>query len=70
MEPIIKAKELFNKFKKVTNSKGIARMTIEQSKQCALIFVNEICNELESERVFEKYDDYWQEVKNEIEKRY
>ena len=69
MEPRIKAKELFNKFKKVTNSKGIARMTIEQSKQCALIFVNEIWNELESERVFEKYY-YWQEVKNEIEKRY
>ena len=37
------------------------------AKQCALIAVDEICEELESERVFEKYD-FWQQVRSEIEK--
>jgi hypothetical protein len=38
----------------------------EDAIECALITVNRIWNELESERVFEMYD-YWQEVKQELE---
>ena len=41
--------------------------TFELAKQCALIEADEIWRELESERVFEKYD-FWQQVKQEIEK--
>jgi hypothetical protein len=37
------------------------------AKRHALIAVDEIWNALESARVFEEYD-YWQEVKQEIEK--
>ena len=35
------------------------------AKQCALILVDEIIQELESERVFERLD-YWNEVKKQI----
>jgi hypothetical protein len=37
------------------------------AKQCAIICVNEIIAELDSERVFERID-YWNEVKQEIKK--
>ena len=37
------------------------------AKQCALIAVNEIIKELDSERVFERIE-YWNEVKAEIKK--
>jgi hypothetical protein len=42
-------------------------MSITYAKQCALLTVNEIWKALESARVFEEYE-YWQQVKNEIEK--
>ncbi len=42
-------------------------LPLEQAKDCALLAVEEIWNQLESARVFEEYD-YWQEVKTEIEK--
>ena len=38
---------------------------IIQAKQCALICVDEIIQELDSERVFERLD-FWNEVKKEI----
>ena len=38
-----------------------------QAIQCALTAVDEIWNALESARAFEEYD-YWQEVKQEIQK--
>ena len=37
------------------------------AKQCALIAVDELWRELESERGFEKYD-FWKQVRSEIEK--
>jgi hypothetical protein len=58
MTPKEKAKELIRNFYSVGAT---------ECKQCALIAVNEIWNELESARVFEEYY-YWQEVKQEIEK--
>ena len=39
------------------------RIPIYHSKQCALIAVNEILKAVEG-----KYDEYWKEVKKEIEK--
>jgi isocitrate dehydrogenase len=36
---------------------------IEEAKQCALIAVDEILKAVEG-----KYDEYWQEVKQEIDK--
>lgn len=41
--------------------------SMHEVKQCALIAVDEIWRELESERVFEKYD-FWKQVRSEIEK--
>jgi len=63
MTPKEKAEELFNKMLFCYQG-NIDEYT---AKQCALIAVNEIWNELESARVFEEYD-YWQEVKEEIGK--
>ena len=40
---------------------------IIQAKQCALLCVSEIINELDSERVFERIY-FWNEVKEEINK--
>ena len=37
------------------------------AKQCAIIAVNEIIKELDSERIFERIE-YWNEVKKEIKK--
>jgi hypothetical protein len=42
-------------------------MTGEFAKRCALICVNEIIAELDSERVFERID-FWNQVKQEIKK--
>ena len=63
MKPKEKAKELVYKFDDTMEFSTPQRF----AKQCALIAVNEIWNELESARVFEEYD-YWQEVKEEIGK--
>ncbi len=63
MTPKEKAKELFDK---MYNSKDQLRkypMCFDTSKQCALIAVDEILKAVEG-----KYDDYWIEVKQEIEK--
>jgi 2-hydroxy-3-keto-5-methylthiopentenyl-1-phosphate phosphatase len=61
-----KAIELVRKMY-VVCSNSASDITLYFAKQCALIAVDEIWNELESARVFEEYD-YWQEVKQEIEK--
>jgi len=66
MTPKEKADELFRKMYQ-THSVSPSDITKYFAKQCALIAVDEIWNELESERVFEKYD-YWLQVKKEIEK--
>jgi hypothetical protein len=56
MTPKEKAKELVNKF-------CATRLYDEQAKQCALISVDEIIEEC----VWD-WTEYWQEVKQEIEK--
>jgi hypothetical protein len=68
MTPKEKAKELVNRFAKLPEEGSLMwYLSFEIAKKCALIAVDEIWNELESARVFEEYD-YWQEVKQEIEK--
>jgi glutathione synthase/RimK-type ligase-like ATP-grasp enzyme len=64
-----KAKELVEKYLNMNDGliQEFIPIPIEGAKQCALIAVNEIWNELESARVFEEYY-YWQDVKQEIEK--
>ena len=63
--------ELFNKFLYIDDTdyqiENCCGITLYQVKQCAIIAVNEIIEELESERVFERLD-FWNEVKAEIEK--
>jgi len=73
MTPKQKAEKLVNKFRDFANgtdyeTDGFSpNIEKENGKQCALIAVDEIWNELESARVFEEYN-YWQEVKEEIKK--
>jgi hypothetical protein len=74
MTPKEKAKELFNKFDFIYSYDGLDIMdeefTKEDRKQCALIAVDEILEMdlpiLEEEA--DKFYEYWQEVKHEIEK--
>ena len=77
-----KAKELVDRFYKVL-TKGYAgndlaqifadSMWYEEAKQCALICVDEIIESHETKKAFKKmypieFLEYWQEVKQEIEK--
>jgi len=58
MNPKEKAKELVDRFEYFTE-------TNFTSKQCALICVDEILNII---KYFSIYKEYWEEVKQEIEK--
>ena len=67
MTPIEKAKELCNKFSLEKTQDGYKMFqTIEETKRCALIAVDEILKAVIS--IADKKYDYWQEVKKEIEK--
>lgn len=63
-----KAEELFNKFHlEVLDRDGTSAMNGFEAKQCALIAVDEILQVVE-DNCLEYDDNYWQEVKQEIEK--
>ena len=66
MTPKEKAKELVNKFLQIYDGR------VPQAKQCALICVDEILqtipNEVMSYKPFMMNTDYWQEVKEDINK--
>jgi hypothetical protein len=69
MIPKEKAKELFNKFAFEKTPEGYKMFqTSNESKRCSLIAVNEIIEAIED--IFETLDEreYWQSVKEEIEK--
>ena len=69
MIPKEKAKELFNKFAFDKTPEGYKMFqTSNESKRCSLIAVNEIIEAIED--IFETLDEreYWQSVKEEIEK--
>jgi nucleoside-triphosphatase THEP1 len=67
MIPKDKAKELFDKYYIVCQEFTEEIQCSIQAKQCAIIAVDEIIKELDSERVFERID-YWNEVKAELKK--
>jgi hypothetical protein len=66
MTPIEKAKELFNKYADGFNFDSTYRDYRQQSKQCALIAVEEIlqCHIWKFNSI--KFYKYWQEVQEEI----
>ena len=69
MTPKEKAKELVSKFQKqiffdVTNE----RLDIEEAKGCALIAVDEIIQAIDNVMFPNPFKQYWNKVKQEIEK--
>lgn len=66
MTPIKKAIEILEKYKLLDYNSNLC---IKKSKLCALICVDEILlNEKNNHSVLDKTTDYWQEVKEEINK--
>jgi hypothetical protein len=68
MTPKEKAIEIVDKFK-LDPIKPLCIMHYEHSKQCALIAVDEILNsrpQITDSQI--EYNNYWQEVKTEIQK--
>ena len=66
MTPKEKAKELVDRFlKEFPSTDDIGFGQIKIAKQCALICVDEILNII---KYFSIYKEYWEEVKQEIEK--
>jgi hypothetical protein len=73
MTPKEKADELFDKYYSVKwhNGKKVCSMSKQAAKDCALIAVDEIINThlLSEKDIFGTHPvDYWNEVKQEIEK--
>jgi len=67
MTPKEKAQELYFKFySKIPSIQDEGQMQDEACKQCALIAVDEILNATNSIYVFNSLNEYWQEVKKEI----
>ncbi|HRH52626.1 MAG TPA: hypothetical protein PLN38_04870 [Chitinophagales bacterium] len=66
-----KAHELVWKMHKVKTAQGVCYLTIHEAKKCAIIAVDEIFQVNPSNKVnggLVSTKEYWQEVKNEIEK--
>jgi hypothetical protein len=77
MTPKEKAEELIKRFNKVeifisiepsNIDTDIESVDCDANKQCALIAVDEIINSVDNEHVSDIFKDYWEEVKQEIEK--
>jgi hypothetical protein len=67
MTPKEKAKELYLKYTDALNIRDLQTTANLFAKQCALIAVYEIINDMEIRLGLDKTDfDYWQEVKQEI----
>jgi hypothetical protein len=66
------ALELVNKFRRITDEKGLRVLKLEYAKQCALIAVDEIILANPHSNTFTNVEystmEYWKEVKQEIEK--
>jgi hypothetical protein len=64
-----KAKELFDKYMKPIDGLHKYPMCFDTAKQCALIAVDEVIEALHEHHWQNRLIiDYWQEVKNELEK--
>ena len=62
MTPKLKAKELIDKFS------NVPLLDSYEAKQCALIAVDEIILEMDNVMLPNPFKQYWNEVKQEIEK--
>ena len=62
MTPKDKAKELFDKFS------NVPLLDSYEAKQCALVAVDEIILEMDNVMLPNPFKQYWNEVKQEIEK--
>jgi hypothetical protein len=68
MTPKEKAKELVSKFNfEHTGQTYILHQTVDESKRCALIAVDELIKEERKTDDYYEIGSYWQEVKQEIE---
>ena len=68
MTPKEKAKELVSKFNfEHTGETYILHQTVDESKRCALIAVDEIILEMDSVMLPNPFKQYWQEIKKEIQ---
>lgn len=63
-----KAWELYRKYRNLEGKFGGKVLYNYSAKQCALIAVNEILNEVSSVFEIDPKRDFWNEVKKEIEK--
>lgn len=77
MTPKEKAQELFNKMYLVDDPMGNYPMCFDTAKQCALIAVDEMLEYTKRQTYNQhnwneitgyRYDEFWQQVKNEIER--
>lgn len=68
MTPQETARELINKFRRITDEKGLRAIKLEYAKQCALITVDELIEEAHFTDDYYDRQEYWEEVKKEIEK--
>jgi len=69
MIPQEKAKELLDKYWIYLRANLLYdEEAKEDAKQCALIAVDEIINSVDNEHVSDIFNDYWIDVKEEIEK--
>ena len=70
MTALEKAKELFNKFAFEKTPEGYKMFqTSNESKRCSLIVVSEIINNIDKSLIHSDIEiEWWQEVKQEIEK--
>jgi hypothetical protein len=62
MNPKEKAKELFDKFS------NVPLLDSYEAKQCALVAVDEIILEMDNVMLPNPFKQYWNEIKQEIEK--
>jgi hypothetical protein len=68
MTPKEKAKELVSKFNfEHTGQTYILHQTVDESKRCALIAVDELIKEERKKDDYYEIGSYWQEVKQEIQ---
>ena len=64
-----KAKDIFDKFAFEKTTEGYKMFqTLNESKRCSLIVVSEIINNIDKSLIHSDIEEWWQEVKEEIQK--
>jgi hypothetical protein len=72
LTPKQKAKELIEKFRpnvfetRLTKEFKLINVKLQLAKECAELAVDEIINSVENEHVSDIYENFWQQVKQEI----